>query len=306
LLQSLVHAPELMNRAYQALFHAGPHPALLLRSPLPPAMDGFPCGPWAYTLGVAWSLSVEEYFYAFWAPVVLLFRKTSAITVSAILIVAGSITVQYLGFSGYTDYFNFPCKMNTVMAGALLALYMQWRRKRSGIRKTLDRWAVVLGAASFVLFLLVLLWNRPILGRELRDSPSFMVVGVPSISILFFLSIGWVIDRSGGDQHVLRLLRLRPLRQLGTVSYSLYLFHVPVYQAIQLCTGTCGSNRMVLQWTVSIASLIVSIFLALMSWKYIESPILKLKDRWAPAPGSARSFRLISEKHDTPTARDFR
>jgi peptidoglycan/LPS O-acetylase OafA/YrhL len=282
-LQSFQGTPALFHRAWLVLLNREPHHALFARTALPLAPIGAPLAPWGNALGVAWSLSIEEYFYVLWAPIVLFVQDRRKVGAAALVIFAASVIIQYLGFSGDADYFNFFCHIHSLMAGALMALLLRTRSRMSDAsRRRTDRLLTNLAACLTAALLAILFLNSPILKHELRDSSSFMVLGLPICSVLFALALGWIIERRGRSNWLLCALRWRPACYLGTISYSLYLFHVPMYYGVLRCFTVLRLFSDRPEWMASIAALPLSILCSALSWKYFETPILRLKDLWAP------------------------
>lgn len=282
-LQSFHDAPGFLHRAWMVLIGLEPHRALLQRGVLPRAEQGVQLGPWANSLGAAWSLSIEEYFYILWAPIVIFLRDRWKVGMAAAAIFAMSVALQYLGFGGLPDYFNFFCRIDTIMAGSMIALFIRWRSGMKPAHQSLaDRLLKIAAVCLSAAFLAILLLNRPVLGYELRDSVSFMVLGLPVFSVLLALALGWLVQRRGGSFFLLRILRWKPARYLGTISYSLYLFHVPVYNCLLSGVAALRLSGYPVMLSASIAALLLSILCSALSWKYFETPFLHLKDRWAP------------------------
>ena len=211
-------------------------------------------------------------------------RKVGAAAVS---IFVASVAIQYLGFTGLVDYFDFFCRINTIMAGSILALFLRWRSQMgdAGRRQT-DTLLKALAASLSIALVAILIMNRPVLGHELRDSVSFMVLGLPIASVLLALALGWIVERRGGSLLVLRALRWKPICYLGAISYSLYLFHIPVYYCLLRVAAALRLSGYPAALAVSVTALLLSILCSALSWKYFETPILKLKDRWAPTRAS--------------------
>jgi peptidoglycan/LPS O-acetylase OafA/YrhL len=101
-----------------------------------------------------------------------------------------------------------------------------------------------------------------------------------------------------------RVLGASPLRWLGTISYGLFLLHLPFLQWL--------SDRGLTQWESwlhpyllwSIVGLAGSIALATVSWYAVERPALRLKPRagpWRPpAPRPARPRRAVARPGRAP------
>src|SRR5262249_50765647 len=116
----------------------------------------------------------------------------------------------------------------------------------------------------------ILFWIRPFLGLDIRESPLFMVFGLPLICSFVAGSISFLVESAGAKTPAHLLLRSRPLTAIGTISYTLYLIHGLVYLTL-------------LQWfksdMIGLAAVPLSLSLAALSWIYIEKPILSYKDR---------------------------
>jgi peptidoglycan/LPS O-acetylase OafA/YrhL len=74
---------------------------------------------------------------------------------------------------------------------------------------------------------------------------------------------------------VVRALDWRPLALVGVASYSLYLWHMPIVE-------TLGDHALLL------LSVPVSLLVALVSYRVVEEPFLRLRRRWSSSSYSAR------------------
>jgi peptidoglycan/LPS O-acetylase OafA/YrhL len=68
------------------------------------------------------------------------------------------------------------------------------------------------------------------------------------------------------------------LGHMGKVSYGLYVFHVPAIKAIAHITLSTSS------WTREILTLAFTSILALLSYRFFETPFLKMKQRLEVTP----------------------
>jgi peptidoglycan/LPS O-acetylase OafA/YrhL len=282
-LQSLLDSPQLLHRCYSVLRGLLPLPALFQKSALPLADQGASLDSWANSLGAAWSLSIEEYFYFLWAPVVLLLRRKSHVLAVAVLLWSASIGIRYIAFSGAHIYFEFLARMDVLMTGAFLAIFFQWRRTASKRGELADMVMKCVMYVSATGFALSLWYERPILGRELRDSVSFLIFGLTMLNLFIATSLYLILRNKDGAILVCRFLRLRTLRHLGTISYAVYLMHIPVYYEVMHLAARHFSETRGVDLSASIFSLVLVIILATISWRFLEQPILALKDRFAPA-----------------------
>ncbi|HEX5284900.1 MAG TPA: acyltransferase, partial [Bryocella sp.] len=224
-----------------------------------------------------WSLSIEEYFYLLWAPIVL---RCSRRTITWIAIFV-CLTEMFLRWIDGTElaYFTLLCRFDALLYGAFVAiLFENWRR--NGIPRwasSFFTWVALLscGALAAILFAI-----RPIVGREIRQSVLFMVFGYPLISIVVSAVIGLFVARSGSGWWFARIFRSRALIFIGTISYTMYLVHLIVgtwvLDAVSLARWHWSDTAL------AFVSTLFTILLAYASWHWLEKPLLRWKDRYFP------------------------
>jgi peptidoglycan/LPS O-acetylase OafA/YrhL len=104
----------------------------------------------------------------------------------------------------------------------------------------------------------------------------------PATTILAF-NLVWVglvvLVLDHADERGTALLRLRPLRSLGLMSYGLYLYHLPI---LRLFLGTARAHGFLGKgYEIKALSIVAAVAVAALSWRYLERPILALKRRHA-------------------------
>ena len=107
-------------------------------------------------------------------------------------------------------------------------------------------------------------------------------------------------------QSINRFLQNKSLLYIGTISYGIYVFHYPI---LYYCTYIFDpfwakidfsflGRFQKYTWHTWIIKFplysLLSIGLAALSYKFIETPILKLKDRFFKYDGSKRLFKVES------------
>jgi len=202
-----------------------------------------------------WSLAVEEQYYLLW-PLMLLvavkfFGGKVTAYLSLVVFVVATIFSQWgtevtLGAA----YYLLPTRFFELLMGSCLAIF--WHQLpvlNTKIHHALSLVGVVLIAASALL----LTEHSPFPGYN----ALYPVVGT---ALLIYSSKGIVN----------RFLSFRPIVFTGNISYSLYLWHWPVFVAIRY---------MSIDFTlpIQIAAIIFTYGLAVLSWKYIEQPLRYVK-----------------------------
>jgi len=209
--------------------------------------------------GVLWSLSIEEYFYLLWAPAVLWMNR-KWLTITGIAVCFGAFTFRWLGFIGVDSYFSIFHRFDALIFGSFVALLIS-----SNVpQKSLNAILIIAGWFGVGTLAAVLAPMGNVLNKEIRDDHIFMAIGLPAFSLMAASTIGLAVTKSG-SRH-LAFLRSRTLRFIGTISYTLYLFHGFVY--------LCFLHFFRPTWFVSVAALCCAVGLSWLSWLYVESPIM--------------------------------
>jgi peptidoglycan/LPS O-acetylase OafA/YrhL len=216
------------------------------------------------SLSVLWSLSIEEYFYLLWAPLVLWFsRKT--VVVSGIAICLVTFFLRWVGFIGYQTYFSIYHRFDALVYGSLVAIALASFIPRRALKRSFFA-ALAAGIAGLSVVCFAI-W--PVIGLEIRNSQPFTVFGIPAISMITASALGLVLMSTGHS--LWKPLRWSAVRGVGAISYMLYLTHGLVYLILL--------HFFPASWPMTITSLTLSLALCSLSFRFIEKPILKLKDR---------------------------
>lgn len=232
-------------------------------------------------LDVSWSLSIEEQYYLAWAICVFfisprVLRWVCAITIAALPLLR--ITLMHFGVSPLQIYVLTPTRLDAVMWGSLIAIVV---RERESFHRFLDRW---LRPAAAVCALIILAAFIP--GKWDYMGTAELGFGYTAVAIAC-AGLLWQVFYSpaflGG------VFNSRFLRFFGTYSYSLYLFHLPMRAVIRDTLfgdsqfRLISSNAIPGQLVFYVVATLAVIPLSLLSWYCFESPILKLKSRFAPS-----------------------
>lgn len=237
---------------------------------------------WVYAgLTVLWSLSIEEQFYLLWAPIVRWLRPAGLWTVLVAAILGAPLLRGLIHTRYFPEYRFLPARFDSLAWGAVLALL--WQACSQANRPRLTRALAGAGAGTGFALILLLAWTG---GR--RENWAFAIFGYSLLAAFFAALVGWTVARADSRAPLCRGLRWRPLRYLGTISYTTYLIHYPIL----LATGA-----VLARWHDPIGlrnglALALVLLLASASWRWLESPLLRLKPR-IPEQTPARRRTIV-------------
>lgn len=233
-------------------------------------------------MGVFWSLSVEEAFYLLWAPVLLKGSRRTILLFSVVPLLLCPALRGLMHTTSYPEVFSFFCRFDSLTAGGCVALAffaVETGKLSAGVLKRILLGTIPVSALLFFL----LIWRCGFFrGIEVRTTNAFAVFGYSLLAILFAAVTGACALSSGNVWT--GLLRLEPLTYLGTISYMMYLIHIPVYVAAGILQTRWASPNATLQGALA---MVCTIGIAGLSWKFFESPVLKLRDKPLAAQASA-------------------
>lgn len=244
----------------------------------------FTTGIWeggTWLLGHTWSLAVEQQFYLVWPVVLVLCSGVGRVWFCALLGALGPVarSACYWGLTPGEVPPWFPCEMDCLMWGCGCALLMP--RGASKILPTGER-----KAAGLVLAAALLVW----LPGLMVCRPSTAMFSVPlggtcqgaGAAVLIMIGIS-------GRGTLGAILSWSPLRAVGIVSYSLYLWQQPFLQGYHSSIAL----PFPLDWALAFA-------FATTSYWWVERAFLNLKDRrfGALAPASCAAAMPHASQFD--------
>lgn len=227
-------------------------------------------------LNHTWSLAVEEQFYLLWPAAVLLCGRRTLVWLCATLAcTAPLVRLSFFYEYGnvYMAYASLPSNMDALCLGALLAALA-----RSGLdMRALSARALAAAAVLSAMFLAC--WR--LYGPAHTDYRVFSQLAnpagliLPSALALVFTLLVWGVAYGKGI-HV-KLLSAKPLAGIGAVSYGLYLYH-------HICMQAMAALKPSTRAGFCAGTLLLTFAVTLASWFFIEKPLLKLKNKFAPRP----------------------
>ena len=211
-------------------------------------------------LGASWSLAVEEQFYLFWPIVVRFTSRRRLAQIAAGLIVASPLIRLFLQATGAYIYFNTFCRLDGLMAGALLAILVRGDHFASK-RFMGVAWTVLMIAAPLAL------------GLDALFREEWFVFSLSVIASAAFVYLAMF-----SDGRLTAIMTNRFLVFTGTISYALYLLHKIPFDAAK----AQGWERHPL---IALPLLLVVTYAAAVtSWYILEQPVLRLKRFFVAGP----------------------
>ena len=232
-------------------------------------------------LGHLWSLCLEEQFYLIWPWIafrasrrVLLWICGVAIVLLPVLRVWADRTLPRSLIDHGLLMHTLPFQADALLLGGLLALLL-----RGGMRQTLieaGRWAGDVAALVAGIYVVCCV-NLHIPGLH----PPFLMP-LPWLSWQFtlvnLLGAALILGSLQPASRIYRAFHLRPLRWLGRISYGAYVFHDILHVEYDRFAFWLYPRGMHL--VSAMIAAVMTIGLAMLSFRYFERPFLKLKDRW--------------------------
>lgn len=201
-----------------------------------------------------WSLGVEEQFYLIWPALVILALRTFRVRWS-LAVAIGALSLGSFAFALWlTDtfapwaFYSLPSRLWELALGGLLAVAAGWFTRVPRVILPLVGW---LGVALVGAGLVAIDFATPYPG---------------SAALLPTLGAAALIVGGGHGGPVQALLTWGPVRFIGRISYSLYLWHWPILVLPALAMG----ESLPLAFRGALGA--TSVLVAFVSWRLIEEP----------------------------------
>lgn len=214
----------------------------------------------------SWSLSVEEQFYLLFPLVFFLifkFRKNNLLLIISCTLVGSFIFSIFLeSTQPELNFFNFFSRIWEILAGSIIA-YFEIFNNKLYLQASQKNLSSYLTRVSYLGLIICFLFFN-----EKTFHPSHITL----LPIIFTTII--IINRNEESQFFERIYN-KYFISLGLISYSLYLWHYPLFSFTRLYfrrENELFTNEV--KFFLILFSIIISIF----SYKYIELPFRKRKD----------------------------
>jgi peptidoglycan/LPS O-acetylase OafA/YrhL len=202
-----------------------------------------------------WSLAIEEQFYLFLPLLVLLVYRVWRRGLWPVLLAVTLISLALSIRSGLRGGENGDLYMPQLRAWELLlGVLLAWNGLPL-ISRLLREGAALLGLALIIV--------AATLYSDWTPFPGYAAL-MPCLGAALIIGAG-----KGGDSWTARALSLPPVVFVGRISYSLYLWHWPIFIFMRLSERFPADRATAATKLVAIAATLV---MATLSWKYVETP----------------------------------
>lgn len=223
-----------------------------------------------------WSLAIEEQYYLFWPPLLALgLRVLSRRRLLVALLIAAAASSLWMAFlyrpgvDPSRVYYGTDTRASGLLLGSALAVgWAPWQPSKWATR-TLIAWLDRAGIGA--LLVLLILFLRVDQSQAFLYRGGFALLGLATAALI----AGTIAP---GARILPLLLDNRPLRWIGERSYSLYLWHWPIFTVTrpQLDLPLDGIPLLIVR-------LGLTLLCASLSYRYVERPIRQgaLRRLWA-------------------------
>jgi peptidoglycan/LPS O-acetylase OafA/YrhL len=247
-------------------------PFILLSGNWATGLWGFPTS----YVSILWSVSIEEQFYLTWPQVMRRWLHHLPKIAWALIAMAFVTRAALVHFGASRDaiFCNTVARLDPIAAGALIGFALKGR-------------VVVLRSSARALLMLLGILGIALCGAFGSGAGPVCLLTYPAATLasvlLLLASIG--IDLSSIPTFV-----TRPLVHLGRISYGLYVFHGLSLAITEAVFHAILRSSHGLQVPCALA---LTILCATMSYRFLESPFLRLKRRFTHIDsGQSRHDRI--------------
>jgi len=205
---------------------------------------------------MAWSLGVEEQFYVFFPPLLLLLMRATRYRLAVIAVACiGSFALNVWTTQAHpaVGFYALPPRAWELGVGVLLAIWQATRPARHARVGTFAATASQLLALAGLLMIV----GSALLFDAQTAFPGYAVL-VPVIGTLLVIGNGGPVNRLA--------LTARPLVFVGLLSYSWYLWHWPLLSFARIACD------LPLTWVQASGVGVLALALAWLSYRFVETP----------------------------------
>ena len=216
-----------------------------------------------------WSLAVEEQYYLLFPLLLMLFWRFGRIFTLCLFIVLLAISFLFC-LSGFihpnANFLLLPSRAWELLAGSIVAIFLNKKELPS------NNFLATIGLLA--IFFSIFVFDRSTI------FPSYYTL-MPVLGTMA------IIVFANGTTLVAKILRYRMMVGIGLISYSLYLWHQPIFSFLKHLIFTKPT------YLQNFSAMVLIFFISFFSWQYIERPF-RDKMRFTQKNIIIYSFLIIS------------
>ena len=249
--------------------------------------------PMGSALSVTWSLAIEEQFYFIWPAVVLFFSpRILKWLLLAVLILSPVVRIlaSHSGVPELAIYVNTLSRLDGLAIGCLLAVCIHAQILTPRQLKRASLGAFLIGGALAVFL-------TPASITEPASPFAFS-----ALALAFAGFVGLALAAPVGTSWLGKVLANRALGYVGTVSYCVYLIHLPIFLFVgRLLKNFKGffPQAILGDFVFIVVAFGLSFGVAAVSWHFFEQPILRFKNKFAPSTNRPKPVSVFSAPSPT-------
>ena len=198
-----------------------------------------------------WTLAVEEQFYLFFPVAVVtvhkLFKDKLFVVFSAAAIASLALSIYFTTIYPSASFFLLPTRAWELLAGSLIAMREGQGKLNRSAAEIMSLTGLVMISASMFLY------------DSATPFPGYNAL-LPVVGSAAFI---WGCQNH--KTYAGSLLSFKPFVFLGLISYSLYLWHWPIFSFARFLFAD-------LDTVTAICLIAISIVVSYISWKFVENP----------------------------------
>lgn len=223
----------------------------------------------SHWLGATWSLAVEEQFYLF-LPLMIRFTPRARLPLLLVALILVAQIFRAIVGNSISQYVLMPSRMDALLMGVFGA----WAAQQPRLLAYLNEQRRMAGYvfATLALGMAVTMARGRNLWANSEDNLGWLALFYGALVFIAATSsrgpVYWVCTRAW-------------LRKLGLISFGVYIFHEGVdslvYDSLRPADGVVGAGLVGL---IILISLGITLLLAALSYRFFESPILRIGHRY--------------------------
>lgn len=198
-----------------------------------------------------WSLAVEEQFYIFYPIILMLiyrWKKTEITIIFTLLTILSLLFSQYMTVENASfSFYMFPTRIWELLSGGLLAVYLNANLMKNS---AFSQYMPTLGFLMIICSIVFI---------------SFNVLHPGFITLIPIIGTVLIILFASSNDIVTKALSSKLMVGIGLISYSLYLWHYPIFAFGRFLTATPT-------WFDKSCWILLSLILSMVTFRFVEQP----------------------------------